>query len=734
MATNRTVMPPSAGPLSRIPAAQPSLRAMSLAVALALSAMAPRLALAQQPAAAGSDAALPEVVVTAGSDQQAPTEKTGSYAVRNSNAATKMDMSLRETPQSVSVITRAKMDDFKLDNVDRVLAGTTGVSVEKVETNRTYYTARGFDITNFQFDGVGIPLTFGLQNGDLDTALYDRVEVVRGANGLTSSTGNPSATVNFVRKRPTYDFQAAAGVSYGSWNTRRIDADVSGALNSDKTVAARVVAVHEDGNSYLDRYQPSKNVFYGVIEANLSNDTLLTLGYSYQKNDGKGAIWGALPLYYTDGTPTAYGVGTSTSASWSSWNSEEQRAFAELNHRFGNDWQWKTTLSHNKLSTDGKLFYVYGTPDRATGAGLFSYPSLYNSDNRQTVVDSYASGKYTLGGRQHDLTFGASWSRSTLDDISHYGQGIGSPLTASGAFDGSYPEPSFDASTDGSSYTDKRKTLYGATRFNLADNLKLLLGANHTDASTTGSAYGVSRQTSASSTTPYAGLVYDLNRNISAYASYTEIFNPQYQTDISGATLKPVEGKSYELGLKSEFFNRKLNASAALFRVEQNNTAEQAGYIGAKTYYRAIDAHSEGLELELFGELARGLQGSLGYTVMTIKDQDGNSAKNYVPKKTLRLATTYRLPRLEQLKVGAGVNWQGNTSRTDVLTGTQAVTTVQQGYALLNLMARYDISKQVSITANLNNVTNKKYISSLYATQGYYGEPINGSVAINWKY
>lgn len=708
----------------------PVLRAMSLAVALTWSAAAPQLALAQQAAAAADDAALPEVVVTAGSDRQKPSEKTGSYTVRNSNSATKMDMSLRETPQSVSVVTRAKMDDFKLDSVDQVLAGTTGVTVEKVETNRTYFTARGFDITNFQYDGVGIPLTFGLQNGDLDTAIYDRVEVVRGANGLTSSTGNPSATVNFVRKRPAYDFQASTGISYGSWNTRRIDADVSGALNSAGTVAARVVAAHEDGNSYLDRYQPSKDIFYGVIEANLSNDTLLTLGYSYQKNDGKGAIWGALPLYYSDGSPTDYARGTSTAANWSRWNSEEQRAFIELSHHFDNDWQWKTTLSHNKLTTDGKLFYVYGTPDRTSGAGLFSYPSLYNSDNQQTVIDSYLSGKYMLGGRQHDLTVGASWSRATLSDISHYGQGIGTPLTAGGAFDGSYPEPAFDASIDGSSYTDKRKTVYGATRLNLADDLKLLLGANYTSSDTTGLAYGVSRQTSASKATPYAGLVYDLSKNVSAYASYTEIFNPQYQTDSSGATLKPLEGKSYELGLKSEFFNKKLNASAALFRVEQSNAAEQAGYIGAKAYYRGIQAHSEGLELDLSGELAQGLQGSLGYTVMTIKDADGNSARNYVPKKLLRMAMTYQVPEIEKLRVGASVNWQGKTSQLQ----TPAITTVQESYALLNLMARYDISKQLSVTANLNNVTNKKYIQSLYAAQGYYGAPINGSLALNWKY
>jgi outer membrane receptor for ferric coprogen and ferric-rhodotorulic acid len=84
----------------------------------------------------------------------------------------------------------------------------TGVNVEKVETDRTYYNSRGFDITNFQVDGIGLPLIWGIQFGDLDTVLFERVEVVRGANSMMTGTGNPSATVNYVRKRPTDTFQA----------------------------------------------------------------------------------------------------------------------------------------------------------------------------------------------------------------------------------------------------------------------------------------------------------------------------------------------------------------------------------------------------------------------------------------------------------------------------------------------------------------------------------------------
>ncbi len=129
------------------------------------------------------------------------------------SAVTGLDMSLRETPQSVTILNQARIRDFGLTSVNDLLAQVTGVNVEKVETDRTYYNSRGFDITNFQVDGVGLPLIWGIQFGDLDTVLFDRVEVVRGANSMMTGTGNPSATVNYVRKRPTDTFKASGACS-----------------------------------------------------------------------------------------------------------------------------------------------------------------------------------------------------------------------------------------------------------------------------------------------------------------------------------------------------------------------------------------------------------------------------------------------------------------------------------------------------------------------------------------
>ena len=226
------------------------------------------------------------------------------------------------------------------------------------------------------------------------------------------------------------------------------------------------------------------------------------------------------------------------------------------------------------------------------------------------------------------------------------------------------------------------------------------------------------------------GLTYDLSANVTAYGSYTAIFNPQSETDATGATLAPMEGKTAELGVKSEWFNRKLNASAAIFKTKQDNTAEQAGMIGTRAWYRGVNAESRGVELDLSGELARGLQASAGFAVLKLEDEAGNAAKTYLPRRTLRLLTTYQVPALPQLTVGASANWQDDIYRNEA----DGAVIRQSSYAVLGLMARYDINKQLSVSANVNNLADKKYLTSLYWSQSYYAAPRNASVTLNWKY
>lgn len=664
----------------------------------------------------------------------AASEQRDSYRAKRSSAATKLELTPRQTPQSISTITRAQLDDFKLNSVNDALKYTPGISVEEVETDRTYFTARGFDITNFQYDGIGTPFVYGNLDGSLDTAPFERIEVLRGANGLMSGTGNPSATINFVRKRPTLAPQARIDLSAGSWDKRRIDTDVSGALSESGNLRGRVVYANENKNSYLDRYSREKNVFHGVIEADLSDSTLFTLGHTLQQSDANSPMWGALPTLFADGSPTRFDRSASSAADWSYWDNQENRSFAELQQRFANGWQATGTLTRVEKKGDAKLFYVYGLPDPASGLGSFAYPSRYEDKNTQWIADLNLSGHFALGGREHELVLGGSWSKSDLDDLSLYGQGIGTALPPLDGWNGDYPEPAFDAFVDGSSFEDRQKSVYAVTRLSITEKLALIAGARAIELDSEGLSYGSEKKRSDSDVTPYAGIVYDLDQQYSLYASYTEIFDPQAKMDSSGARLAPLQGDSWEAGIKGELLGGKLNVSAASFRTRQANVPEAGIFSGGRQTFSAADYLSEGYELEVSGELLSGLQASAGYTYVDIQNADHSHGRPYAPKHMLRAASTYRIPGLERLKVGASVNWQDDIYRDVTLADGRLARAEQDAYALVNLMASYAIDPHWTVSANLNNLTDEKYISSLYWDQAFYGAPRNASLTLSWTY
>ncbi|WP_417529755.1 TonB-dependent siderophore receptor [Marinobacter lipolyticus] len=674
-------------------------------------------------------------------------ESTGSYKAGATSTAMKMALSHRETPQSVTVITRKQMDDFGQDDVNDVLEGTTGVTVESVETDRTYYTARGFDINNFQYDGVGLPAVYDNVQGDLDTAFYDRIEVLRGANGLMTGSGNPSATINFIRKRPTAETQASVAVTGGSWDNRRIVGDLSGSVSESGRVRGRVVAGYQDRDSYLDRYSNEKQMFYGVVETDITETTLLTLGHATQTSDTDSPLWGAQPLFYSDGSATDFKRSTSTASDWSFWDNTNHNSFIELQQQLSGGWQAKGSVLRLEQDSESELFYQFGTPNRETGEGLMAYASQYDLNVKQLVVDAYATGPFQLANRTHELVLGATWSRSETVDESRYGQGIGDPLPPLEEWDGNYPKPTFDAGVDGSDWTDKEISTYLASRWSLTDRLTAITGVRLTWVDAEGINYGNSQDTSYDAIdTPYAGLIYDLNRNHSVYASYTEIFTPQTEVDSNRDRLDPIDGVNYELGLKSEFLNDRVNTTAAIFRTKQENLAEADGTFenGVDTFYRGVDGiSSEGVELEFVGDVTDRIQLFAGYTWVNIEDADGNSTREFIPEHLAQLRGTWKVPGVNGLELGSQVRWQSGISQDQGIATVgpnsgSAIVTEQSSYAVLDLMASYDFARNWNATLNVNNVTDEKYIESLKkfgaSAQGFYGAPANANLTVAWTY
>lgn len=692
---------------------------------------------------------LPAVTVT-GSVDPAATEGTGSYTTRKTAAALRLPLSLKETPQSVTVITRQRMDDQQLNSVQSVLDNTAGITSYQSDSERTSFYSRGFLINNVQYDGI--PTIVGdLVNGSgissLDTAFYDRVEVVRGASGLLTGTGNPSVAINLVRKRPTRDFSASASLGAGSWDTRRGTADVSAPLTADGRVRARVVGTYQDGDSYLDGYKPQRKAFYGIVEADLTPDTTVSLGYDDQDSTPKGPTWGGLPLWFSDGTQADYPRSKAYSQKWSRWDSGLKTAFAELDHRFANGWNLRAIANQYRSDFDTHLLGVVGRPDRATGLGTYpfgAYPVALASEGRshQNSVDVMANGPIELFGRSHDIVVGAMSSRrdASEHDIPPFYPGfvpvniydLGSP----------YPRPDFEAMASIPTQTRiKQSGVYGAARLSLADPLKLVVGGRFSNYEIEESVSGAPFHYKTSGEfDPYAGLIYDIDSTYSAYVSYTGIFNPQTDyRDIKGNVLTPAKGKTTEIGLKGDYLDGRLHASVALFDTRLDNGAQiVAGTYtpsGAQAYESVDGTKSRGIEMDLQGELARGWNIYAGLAHFTAKDGDGVRLNSQLPRTTAQLFTTYQLPgSWNRLTLGGGVKWQSRfyeaaNSGTSTLGGEQA------SYALVSLMGRYVIAKGTDVSVNVNNLLDRKYALQKgdFDTVGY-GAPRNVMVTFNFRY
>ncbi|MBV7525729.1 MULTISPECIES: TonB-dependent siderophore receptor [Pseudomonas] len=687
----------------------------------------------------------------------ATTEGTHSYTTGSTSTATGLPLSIRETPQSVTVITRQQMDDRGVQSIGDALRNTPGISTQKYDSDRTEFSARGFAITNFQYDGVNIPYdgVYGENpnNGD-DASSLDRIEIVKGATGLMTGSGDPSATVNLIRKKPTKEFKASISGTVGYWDAYRSVGDISGSLNDSGSVRGRFVGAYSDKNSYQDHYSQKKDLFYGILEADLTPDTLLTFGVDKSSTTPRGSSWTGNPVYFSDGGRTDFPRHFNPGADWSRRDFDDITYFASLEQALANDWKFKASIDQKTTDHDTRLASASGgNPDRATGEGMFLYWGRWEGHRVQNTADVNVTGPFTLGGREHELVAGfmASHSRQTgaTYDTSAFELVPGSIYD----WNGDLPEQNFPKNGK-YERIQSQNGLYLATRLHATDDLSIILGsrlstfkynedysyypgAGLDDTHASYKEHGV--------VTPYAGVVYDLDDTYSAYASYTSIYQPQTYKDATGSTLAPVEGASYEAGLKAAYFDGRLNASLAFFRIEQDNVAESIGTnpVTNEGIYKAIDgATTKGVELELAGEAAEGWNLSAGYTYARTRDADeqrifGFPLATSKPEHVVRTFTTYRLPgALDQVTIGGGISWQSAFYGKIYSPTTGGDTRIKQGgYTLVDLMSRYQFNENLSFTVNANNVFDKRYLTGLgnFDTT-YYGEPRNVMLTTKWDF
>jgi len=702
--------------------------------------------------------AVPEVKITGARD--ATTEGSGSYTTTGPLATgARLNLTPRETPQSLSIMTRERMEEQGLQTLSETMQQVTGIYVNYNDTERVTYNARGYAVNNFQVDGM-LNLFGSTLKANGDNVVYDRIEVVRGATGLTTGAGDPSATINQVRKRPTRTFQGNAAVRVGTHDLRRAEVDVSGPIAYEGKLRGRFVTAKQEAKSFRRLYEQDLGALYGILEADLGSATTVALGYERQKSDPRGSTWGTVPYWNADGSLANMPHDLNLSTPWASWNMDEKKTFATLEHRINSDWRLRAGWTTADRVQDGSLYFGFGGYPRPDGSGITVANGRFPAEDSMDVLELNIDGKFDLFGRRHDLVFG--WGKADRETIS--------PRVTIGAVPAGYgvipnwqtwtgDVPEFPSTMGGpptSINNVDQKAAFVATRLNLSDALKAVVGARHgkyttrtRNFSAAGAVTSTTGYTNDDIVTPYVGLLFDLNQQWTAYTSYTSIFQPQNFRDANNEPLDPVEGNSIEAGVKAELFDRRMNFSAAVFRSKKDNVAEIDDSVppnslpGAAQAYRSTGKGNvnDGVEVEASGQIVRHWNLSAGYSHTRSRNALGAPLNPVIPRNLLRVFTSYRFGDNGRYSVGGGVNWQSSLWNTaqkptgSFNAGGTPITSlarIEQGSIwLTNLMASYRINEHLTASVNVNNVFDKIYYNRVGFYNGlHYAEPRTASATL----
>ena len=681
----------------------------------------------------------------------------GTYTARSMNGATGIDMTLRETPQTVTIMTSQMIEDKGLVDMEQVLDHVPGVSKVGDASEYSIMYVRGFQLdTGVQVDGMITTPANGTYSGDIsqgiDPVLAERVEVLKGAAGILGGQGEPSATVNMIRKRPTADFKSSVTGSFGSWDNARAEGDVSGSLNDSGSVRGRFIGTYLNGDSYIDRYAREKSLVYGIVDFDLSESTILTLAVDNAEIHSDGVYnWNSNPAFYTDGSLIDHDVSYSTGQDWSYRDIKQWSVMPEIKHNFDSGWVLRSSYRYSEatLQVSNPSFGSFVDVNTGDLVDAWATPYALFSD-RASETQSFnivTNGSFGLFGRDHDLVVGYNYSKNEFDLAMDYANLESYNLADTSSAAPNYAGPSSPYGASKSLEIGEQSGAYTTVRFSLADPLKLMIGGRVSDWSYDNTSYtrNTNLKTSEKNvTTPYAGLVYDVNDFLSLYTSYTGIFLPSQYYGADGNILEPTEGTNTEAGIKMAFFDNDLNISAAVYEANKDNVAEFAnmGKVNDNWIYESIDGvETDGYEVEIAGALNENWNISGGYTYNKAEDKEGNVRTTYIPSKMFKFTGTYTFTdKFDGLTLGASARWQ-NDSYYDTsiaasisATGEEiAITQEQPAYWLIDVMMRYPVSENLSVSLNVDNLFDEFYNRSIW---GYadYGAPLSATLGMKYKF
>lgn len=714
--------------------------------------------------------------------------KESSYKNTNSFIGTKTASALKEVPQSVGYVTKELILDQGATTVNEVVKNISGVN-----QNSSYndFSIRGFRATGNRNSG-------NLLNGmRAQTSLWkqsslaniERVEVIKGPASALFGNAAPGGVINRVTKKPLFENKNSITVGVGSWNTLKTYGDFTGPLNPKKTLLYRLNLGYEKTDSFRD-LQGSESIIAAPSFSYIPNEkTYINVDFVYQNFNGKIDRGQSVPA---DGNVYSTPISRSLSAANDFLKENTLNTTIALTHKFSDHISLNAIYLNSSYSEDmlehtqANLYYK----QIGNGANAFRYADpnkvMMTANQRKRYFannsfNTYFNFNFNTGILKHKLLVGYDYfiSEQKAGSSSISAQGylskdktkvVNTYTTTANVLAGSVQTPTtnvpvFDLYDPiaGNAYKDISKYIWKQNTLNPYEEyshgvymqeqidisiVKLLIGLRQewfTETLNKETTKEISRQTSAF--IPRVGLVVEASENINLYSTWVKGFQPQganiqSDPDRYGGPFDYMKSELYEVGLKTEWFNKRLSATLAIFKITQENSLEQSPKAGKADWRVPVDEESNGFELDVAGQILPNFSvvANYAYTdarIVKLKEEgaikDLNVQRPSTPRHAANLWTKYIFENGSLKGLGAGIGVSYASERLGQV-GRRATAASYPDYTLLNAVLYYKV-KDVQLQLNVNNVLNRTYwISGYDNLRNFPGAPRNINASVTYRF